>query len=117
MNVRMMQQILAPSVQHAEKADLRAEMFRICGDFQQGRGGGSKQEAVQDLLVMKHQRIQFMRQCEDHVHIGDRQQFSNASGEPFIARVDLTLRAVAVATSNGELTITCLMGSNSLWRV
>src|SRR6266436_1264444 len=34
-----------------------------------------------------------------------------------IARRRLALGAVPVAARNGELTITCLMGSNSLWRV
>ena len=32
-DVRMMLQILSPGVQHAEKADLSSEVFRISGDL------------------------------------------------------------------------------------
>src|SRR5271157_6341852 len=35
-NMRMVQQILSPRVQHAEETDLRAEMLRIGGDGAQG---------------------------------------------------------------------------------
>ena len=37
---------LPPSVQNAEKADLRAQVLGICRDRLQGLGGRSKQEAV-----------------------------------------------------------------------
>src|SRR5262245_14999492 len=40
----------------------------------------------------------------------DRQQFGLALGEPPARGGALALWAVAVATTNGELTITCLMG-------
>jgi hypothetical protein len=58
-----------------------------------------------------------MRQCEDNMNVACRQQLALARLEPAKARVGLTLRAVSVSAGNGELTITCLMGSNSLWRV
>ena len=55
MNVRMMLKILSPGVEHAEEADLRAEMLGIGGDLQQGRGAGAEQEIVDDLLVLQSQ--------------------------------------------------------------
>jgi hypothetical protein len=57
------------------------------------------------------QRSQLMRQGEDHMNIWDREKFSLARGEPLVPGVGLTLRAMAVTARNGELSITCLMGS------
>lgn len=96
--MRVLQEILSPSVQDTEKANLGAQMFWICGDLQQSRRTGSKQERVENLLVVKGQRSQFVRKGEDHMHVGNRQQFPTASQEPFISRVGLALWAVAVAT-------------------
>src|ERR1700683_4127408 len=42
-NMRMMLQSLVPGMEHAEEADLRAEMTRIAGDLQQSCGTGVKQ--------------------------------------------------------------------------
>jgi hypothetical protein len=52
-----------------------------------------------------------MRQREDHVHIGNVQEFLFTIGEPPVTRVGLALSAMAVSASNGELSITCVMGS------
>jgi hypothetical protein len=52
MNVRMMQEVLAPGVEHAEETDLRAEMLGIGRNLQQSGGGGAKQEIVDDFLVL-----------------------------------------------------------------
>ena len=41
------------------------------------------------------------------MHIGNRQKFSLAGGKPLIARIGLTLRAMAVTTCNGDDPITC----------
>src|SRR5215471_4531013 len=97
MYVRMMQQVLSPGVQHAEKADLGAEMSGIGGDFQQCGGTGAEQEAVEQLLVMKHERRQLMRKREDHMNVGNVQQFFLTRREPLVAGVALALRAMAIA--------------------
>lgn len=36
MNVRMQEQVLPPRVQNTDRADLRAEVTGISGDFEQG---------------------------------------------------------------------------------
>ena len=46
MDMGMSKEILAPGVKNTENADLRAQVLRICRDFQQGGGGGSEQEMV-----------------------------------------------------------------------
>ncbi len=43
MNMGMMLQLLVPSVEHAEEADLRTEVTRIAGDLQQGMSTGVKE--------------------------------------------------------------------------
>jgi hypothetical protein len=58
-----------------------------------------------------------VRQREDDVEVRHGQQFSRARGQPFCARVPLALRAVPIAACNGVHSITCLMGSFSLWGV
>jgi len=55
MNVRMVQEVLAPGMEHTQEADLRTEMPRVAGDLQQSRGAGAKQEVVDDGLVLQSQ--------------------------------------------------------------
>ena len=43
--------------------------------------------------------------------VARREKFSLTRGDPSFAGTRLTLRAVPVATRNGELSITCIMGS------
>jgi hypothetical protein len=58
-----------------------------------------------------------VRNGEHYVEIAGRKKFLFALGDPTFPCLCLALGAVPVAACNGELTITCLMGSNSLWRV
>jgi hypothetical protein len=55
MHMRVKFEFLTPSVQHAEEADLCAEMFRIAGDFEECFCTGSEQEIVDDLLILESQ--------------------------------------------------------------
>src|SRR6266511_775862 len=52
-----------------------------------------------------------VRQGKDHMEILDRQQFISARLHPLGSRCGLAFRAMAITTSNGDLSITCLMGS------
>jgi hypothetical protein len=45
------------------------------------------------------------------VDIRRGQQFTTTRCDPAFTRTGLTLRAVPIAATNGELPITCLMGS------
>jgi hypothetical protein len=60
MRVRVMFELLIPSVEHAEEADLGAEMFGIASDFEERFGAGLQQEMVQDLLVLQDEWRQLM---------------------------------------------------------
>ena len=90
-------QVLSPGVQHAEEADVGAEMLRVGGDLQQGFGAGAEQQVVDGLLVLQRQPRQLVRQREDDMKVVDRQQFLAASGQPLVASVGLALWAVPVA--------------------
>jgi hypothetical protein len=96
MEVRMVQEILSPSVQHGEKADLRAEVLTIARDGQQGFGGGTEEDAVNDLRVIERDGGDLFRDRENHVEILHRQQFGGALLEPFSPVAVLTLGAVPV---------------------
>ena len=47
MQVRMVAQVLAPGMEYGEDPDACPEMAWISGDLQQGFGGGTKQQVVE----------------------------------------------------------------------
>jgi len=97
MNMRMMLQFLIPSMEHAEEADVGAEMFGIASDCEERCRAGAEQQIVDDLLVAQGQGRQQVREREDDVNIGRGQQFFTARLDPTVAGVGLTLRTVPVA--------------------
>ena len=60
-------ELLAPTMQYREKTDLRTEVFWVASDFEKGFRAGAKQEIVEDLLVLQHQRSQATRQDANRV--------------------------------------------------
>jgi hypothetical protein len=93
----MMLQSLVPSMEHAEEADLRAEVPGIAGDLQQGGSTGVKQQVVDQPFILQCEWSEFPRQGEDDVHVAGRQQLSFPRLEPAQAGVALTLGAVPVS--------------------
>jgi hypothetical protein len=53
MEVRMMEQILAPRVKDTEEADLSPKVLRIRSNLQKSRSAGPKQQGVDQLLVVE----------------------------------------------------------------
>src|SRR5437879_3279208 len=86
----MMLQSLVPGMEHAEEADLRAEVTRITSDLQQSCSTGVKQQFVDHPLILQCERSQFPWQGEDNVHVAGRQQLSFPRLEPAQAGVALT---------------------------
>jgi glutamate synthase domain-containing protein 1 len=74
----MMLQTLVPGVEHAEEADLRAQVSRIARDLEQRGGAGAEQQSIDQLLVLERKRSQFTRQREDGMDVAGRQQFALA---------------------------------------
>ena len=48
----MIEQVLAPGVEHGEKADLGAQVLGIGGDGEQGLGRGPEQDAIELSLIL-----------------------------------------------------------------
>jgi len=110
-HVGMQGEFLAPGVQDAEEADLRAQVSRVLRQFEEGFGTGTKQQTVEQFSVLQHQGSKVAGESEDDVGVGSGQQFALSGRDPAFPRRGLTLRAVAIAAGNGALSITCLMGS------
>ena len=85
MQVRVMEQVLAPGVQHAEEADLRAQMGRVGGDPAQRLGRGMEQDVVDCRLVLEGDDRDLVRHGEDDVEVGDRRAVPPA-GPPATGR-------------------------------
>ena len=96
-DMRMMFQLLVPGMEHAEEADVGAEMLGITSDFEQRFSAGVEQQTVDDLLILQGQGCQEVREREDQVHVVRRQEFPAALLEPTIPGVSLALGAVPVS--------------------
>src|SRR5882724_3924337 len=94
--MRMMLQSLVPGVEHAEEADLGAEVTRIAGKFEQRRCTSSEQQIVKQPFILQCERSQFPREGEDDVHVTGGQQLAFPCLEPAQARVALAPWAMPV---------------------
>jgi hypothetical protein len=54
-HVRMVQQILAPGVEHAQKADRGAEMLRVRRDLEQRSRARAEEQVVRDVLILERE--------------------------------------------------------------
>src|SRR5262249_28230574 len=97
-DMRMADERLAPRVEDAQNADLRAEMARVGGDLLEGGGTGLKEPRVQTRAVPIDQRQERMGQGEDDVHIWQLEELPLAGVEPPFPRLRLALRTVPIAT-------------------
>src|SRR5271165_5246853 len=107
----MMEQVRAPSVEHGEKADLGPQVLGISADGEQGLRGGAEQDAVEFLLVLIGNRCNLIWYSEDHVEVLGVQELGLTILEPLSPGERLAFWAVAIRACNGELSITCVMGS------
>ena len=67
--MRMMDQRLAPGMEHSEEPDLSAKMLRIGGDRAYGLGSRVKEHAVHLHFVLRGDRCDLVRHREDTVKI------------------------------------------------
>jgi hypothetical protein len=104
-------EVLPPGMQDREEPDRRAQTFGVGRDSEQRFRSGPEQDAIDLARILKRQTADLLGERKYNVEIGDRQQFGLPLCQPLCARRCLTLWAMSVATRNGELSITCLMGS------
>ena len=64
--------LLVPGMQHAEEADLGAEMVRVARDFEKSFRAATKQQVVDNFLVLQCERRQFMWEREDYMPVARR---------------------------------------------
>jgi hypothetical protein len=82
MQVRMVEQVLAPGVQDREKADLSAQVLGIGGDGVQRLAGDAKQQVVDQPLVLVGDGGDGFGQGEHDVEILTVEQIGLALFEP-----------------------------------
>ena len=99
MNVGMKEQVLSPRVQNAEETNLRSEILGIACNLAECFSHGAKQEVVEFRLILQDERVEFMRQREDHVEVPGWKQFQLPRVDPSTTCLSLTLVAMSIATA------------------
>jgi hypothetical protein len=99
MDMGMKPELLIPGVQHAEEANFCTEVTWITSDFEKRFRAGAKQEIVEDLFVVQHQRGQVARECEDRVQVARGEKFTSTRSNPPFASRSLTLWTMAIAAA------------------
>jgi len=95
-NMRMMLQLLSPTMKHAEEADFRSEEFGISGDLNQRFSAEPKQHCVDELLVLQCELRQKSGHREDNMRIRNWKKFFFPSIDPTKAGVRLAFWAVSI---------------------
>ena len=92
-------------------------MLGVGGDAQHRLRDCAEEQVVDHSRILESKLRERIWQGEDYVVVGNRQQLLLSRFEPLGFCQRLALGTVTVPTRNGELSITCLMGSNFLWVV
>ena len=98
-------------MEHGEKADLGAQMLGISGDGEQGFRRGPEQNAIELSLILIGDAAICSGRVKTTWKYSSVQEFGLAVLEPLSPGERLAFRAVPIPAGNGELSITCLMGS------
>src|SRR5258708_12299078 len=83
MQVGMGKQVLTPTMEQGEEADLGAEVLGIGGNGLKGFGGGPEQNAIDYFFVLIGDRGNLFRQRKDHVEILGVVKVGAALFQPF----------------------------------
>src|ERR1700674_2911512 len=94
--MRMVKQVLAPTMEHGEEANLSTQVFGIGCDGAQGLGGGAEQNAVDRFFVLVGDRGNLFRQRKNHVKVLGVEDFGATLFQPFRAGERLAFRTVSV---------------------
>ena len=113
----MKHQILSPGMEHDEEANFGTEMFGVGGNGSQGFGSGPKENVVHHFLVLVSDGGNLFRESKDDMEILGVEELGLTIFDPLGPCQGLAFWAMAVAAGNGDLSITCLMGSNLYWGV
>ena len=103
--MRVLEEILSPTVEHGEEADLGAEMFGIGSDGRQGLGRGSEQNAVEEIFVLVSNGGDRFGEGEDDMRIRSRENLRSPFFDPVGTRQGLALGAMSVAAAIISVTL------------
>src|SRR5260370_40945503 len=84
-------------MQHAEETDFRTEVSGIASHFEKSFRTDTKQQSIDEFLVLQRQGCQLRRKREDHVNAARREELLLTRGHPRAAGSGLTLRAAPVS--------------------
>ena len=96
MNMRMMHQLLSPTMKHAEEANFRSQEFGITGDLNQRFSAEPKQHRVDEFLVLQCELRQKRGYCEYNMRIRNGKKFFLPSIDPTTAGVGLAFGAMPI---------------------
>ena len=103
--MRVQEEILSPTVEHGEEADLGAQMFGIGSDGGQSLGRGSEQNTVEEIFVLVSNGGDRFGEGEDDMKIRSRENFRFPFFDPFGTRQGLALGAMSVAAAIVSVTL------------
>ena len=95
--VRVMMQVLPPTVEHCQEADPSAEVFPIGRNLQKSFGSRTEQQVINDSLILQCQWCQLLGQREDEVKIRCRKKLFGSFVKPFLPGAELALRAMSIS--------------------
>jgi hypothetical protein len=96
MQVGVMEQVRAPSMEHGEKSNLSAKVLGISSDGEQGLRRGSEQDAIELSLVLIGNGCNLFWYGEDHVEVLGLQKLGLAIREPLSPSERLAFGTVAI---------------------
>jgi hypothetical protein len=96
-HMRVVQEILSPSVQDGDKSDLDAQMLGISGKFEQSLRNRTEQNVIKGLLIPQDKRIKFPWNGKNHMEVWDRKEIFFPLFKPSLFGKELTFRAVSVS--------------------
>src|SRR2546426_7121644 len=99
MQMRMEKQVLSPTVQYGEKADLGAQMLGIGSDGGQGLGRGAEENAVEEIFVLVSDGSDRFGDREDDMKIVRVENFGGSFLDPLRTDERLTFWAMTVAAA------------------
>ena len=95
----MEKQVLSPTMEYGEKADLSSEMLGIGSNGGQGLGSGSKENTVDEIFVLVSDGSNLFGNGEDDMKIMSLENFGLSFFDPLGTSERLALWTVAVAAA------------------
>lgn len=94
--MRVVLELLAPSMEHCQTTELGPEMLGVAADIQKALGYGMEEEGIEHAGIVRGERTEFLGQGRNHMNVRCGQNFSLSIGEPGGLGRTVTFWATAV---------------------